>query len=254
MAHRPQSTLRPLVGAARSAFSLLEVLLVIAVIALLMALLIPGLGAARERARRLICAGNLRQWGIAVQFYRDDNNDYLPQEGTYRSGGIFQPGRWYNELPPYLSVPAYKDVEGANEAIKEFPNMHVWICPSKNLTGAYKSDTGMNQFHYGMNQVLDGMGDDPDESETPDFLDMGAVHLPGHRFLKKPNTVFMFDIAPNSPNGSPRDVATQYQQHWGGGHLGKFHGDFANLLYLTLQRKVTTYTSPYVGQIDAAFS
>ena len=209
MADRPQSTVRSRPGAERSALSLLELVVVFAVIALLMALLIPGLGATRERARRLICAGNLRQWGIALQYYRDDYADWLPKEGTHGPENIIKPGTWFNALPPYLSAPAYKDVEGVNEAIKEFPNMHVWICPSKNLTDAYKSDSGMNQFHYGMNQVLDGMGDGSDDSDTPNFPDVPDEHQLGYRFLKKPNTVFMFDIAPNSPSGSPRDVATE---------------------------------------------
>ncbi len=43
----------------------------------------------------------------------------------------------------------------------------------------------------------------------------------------------MFDIAPNSPAGTPRNVATMYQRDRDGGLVGKFHGDFANVLYLS---------------------
>jgi len=141
-------------GAAR-ALSLPEVLVVCAVILFLLALLFPGLSATRERLRRLICANNLRQWGAALQYYRDDHNDYLPTEGSYLD--LDKPYAWFNVLPPYLGAPAYRDVDGVGDAIKEFPALHIWICPSKNLTNAYKSGSGKNQFHYGMSQVLDGM-------------------------------------------------------------------------------------------------
>ena len=46
--------------------------------------------------------------------------------------------------------------------------------------------------------------------------------------------MLMFDIAWNSPGGSPRDVATVYQRNpVTGGRVGKFHGDYANILYLS---------------------
>ena len=213
---------------------MIELLVTISILLFLVALLLPSLTGAREQARRVVCANNLHQWGAAAQYYRDDNNDYLPQEG-FNSSGITLPGKWYNELPPYLDLPPYKDFVGANDAIRELPNIHVWICPSKNLGGAYKSESGMNQFHYGMNQVLDGLGRAPRGSrDTPGFLDESDPNkfLPGRYFDKRPATVFMFDIYPNSPAGTPRSVATMYQRHYKGGHAGKFHGDYANVLYI----------------------
>ena len=217
-----------------------EVLVVCAIILFLLALLVPGLGHAKEQARRVQCANNLRQWGVALQYYRDENNDYIPMEGnmlldpTTHLSNLFKSGTWFNELPPYLDAPAYRDIEGVTKAIREFKNGNIWVCPSKNLTDAYKSFTGYNQFHYGMNQVLDGMGKGPKGShDTPGFPDPEkAEPLPGKVFAKKPNTVFLFDIAPNSPAGSPRDVATEYARNFNGGRMGKFHGDYANFLFL----------------------
>ncbi|MCH7993681.1 MAG: DUF1559 domain-containing protein, partial [Planctomycetes bacterium] len=55
------------------AVSYVEVLIVIAIIILLMAMLFPSLQAAREKARRIICANNLRQWGNANHFYQEEN-------------------------------------------------------------------------------------------------------------------------------------------------------------------------------------
>jgi len=218
----------------RSAVSLSEVLIVCAIILFLLALLVPGLGHAKEQARRVLCTNNLRHWGIALQCYRDEYDDYIPMEGTQLSGGIHKSGTWFNELPPYLDAPAYRDVEGVNQSIREFKNGNIWVCPSKDLTDAYKSFSGKNQFHYGMNQVLDGLGKWPGGSkDAPGFPDPEQARpLPGKLFAKKPNTVFLFDIAPNSPAGSPRDVATQYARDFSGRYIGKFHGDYANFLFL----------------------
>lgn len=220
----------------KPAVSLVEVLVVCSIVAFMVSVLLPGLSGVRERGRRLICVNNLHQWGVALQFYRDENNDYLPKEGHGGHTGVVKRGTWYNELPPYLGLLPYMDRQGVNEAIEELPNIHVWICPSKGLTDAYKSGTGKNQFHYGMNQVLDGLGDAPEGSrDTPGFPDERREDkfLSGRSFNKRPHTVFMFDIGPNSPAGTPRNVGTMYHRDFRGRPVGKFHGDFANILYLT---------------------
>ncbi len=218
----------------RRAISLVEVLIVVAIVVFMLALLVPGLARARESVRRVMCANNLRQWGIAALAYRHDYDGYLPAEGTYQNHGVERSGTWYNELPPYLDLPPYKNFDGANDAIVDLSNIHVWICPSKYLTGASKSVSGKNQFHYGMNQVLDGLGKAEKPSrDTPGFTD--APHdkpVLAKAFDFRPKTVFMFDIYPNSMAGTPRAVATMYQRHYRGGPAGKFHGDYANVLYI----------------------
>ncbi len=76
-----------MVRRAAKGFTLIEVLVVVAIIALLVSILLPSLSRAREQARRVTCSTNLRTLHQATLYYLHDNMDAFPYEGTRRPGG-----------------------------------------------------------------------------------------------------------------------------------------------------------------------
>jgi prepilin-type N-terminal cleavage/methylation domain-containing protein len=63
---------------ANRGFTLIELLVVIALIAILASLLFPAVARAKQSALRTICVSNLKQWGVALQLYANDNHEYFP--------------------------------------------------------------------------------------------------------------------------------------------------------------------------------
>lgn len=95
--HRPALSLR-------HGFTLVELLSVIAIVAILSAILISTVSRVRESARTTQCLGNLRQLGLAVTLYTQDNSSNFPY--AYRVGGVF----WYHAIEPYLGEAHHSDL------------------------------------------------------------------------------------------------------------------------------------------------
>ncbi len=143
---------------ARRAFTLIELLIVIGIIAVLVALLLPAMSIARESARRAQCTSNIRQLMQATTTYATDNGGILPFPNS-KTVGFFNkdvpahPGWLYRA--PILSP----GVEGQAETGTLWPylqNHGVYHCPADDLTGAPGPAHAMTS--YVMNGATCGYG------------------------------------------------------------------------------------------------
>jgi prepilin-type N-terminal cleavage/methylation domain-containing protein/prepilin-type processing-associated H-X9-DG protein len=115
----------------RTAFTLVELLVVIAIIGVLVALLLPAVQAAREAARRVQCANNLKQIGLALHNFHDSKG-YIPYQepGT----NMFSP---FTSILPYLEQesmarrydPTKSPTDPVNLPISSIP-LKSYLCPS----------------------------------------------------------------------------------------------------------------------------
>lgn len=136
----PQPRARP------HAFSLVELLVTIAIIALLAAILLPALSGAKARALQTQCTSNLRQWGLAFRLYADDHEDFLPRrgQGVQVLAEISRPEDWFNALPFYFGQSSFA-LMVSNNVRPAAHSQSVFVCPSaKDPGAAYFLPYGMN--------------------------------------------------------------------------------------------------------------
>jgi prepilin-type N-terminal cleavage/methylation domain-containing protein/prepilin-type processing-associated H-X9-DG protein len=137
----------------KSAFTLVELLVVITIIGLLIALLLPAVQAAREAARRMQCSNNLKQLALAA-------NNFESQNGALPAGAFFSDPRWpdagnrYREfsmlalIQPFIEGSGLYDQFDFNKRIYTDPNPRVisqqltaYLCPSDDGQGRRYDNT-----------------------------------------------------------------------------------------------------------------
>lgn len=144
-------TRRPGIG---RAFTLIELLVVISIIALLVGLLLPALGQARNSARDLLCSTNMRQIGIGIQYYIDDQKESSARFLNIRPRNINARDHWNAvvQLEEILGSPPSVE-NGLFVGVTQNP---VFLCPSaRGVTSVLDTQTRADMDSAAIYNVFD---------------------------------------------------------------------------------------------------
>jgi prepilin-type N-terminal cleavage/methylation domain-containing protein len=152
------------------AFTLMELLVTVAVIAILAGLLLPALSGAKRKADSTRCISNLRQLGLALRLYADENEGRLPSAQAFRAS----PANVASALPLIQQVLATQVSAVSN----------VFKCPG-DKAGVFERDGSSYEWNASLNgRILHRVGQDGSGQESSkSFLlrDREAWHPRGRR-------------------------------------------------------------------------
>ena len=164
----------------RKGFTLVELLVVIAVIVILISILLPALGKARRTAQTVQCASNMRQLIIAQRSYAYDFKGALVEFGISESGGILASPTWVDQLEEYYDTPL---------AIRSPVDTSPFWPIEANGAGLTDQDGNARLTSYGLNELVTPNTSAIDPSDGTRFSRFGNLNR-----LRNPHACVQFLI------------------------------------------------------------
>ncbi len=192
----------------RSAFTLIELLTVIAIIGILAAILIPVLSSVREQARSSVCRSNLRQGVLALTMMLQDNEGQIT---VFRSGSGAGRMMWSTQLVDGGYIDG-----GARE---------IFFCPSNAPSLEEQFEGPWMWRTYGIRVFGSGQSFNPEENPGGQHyrLNVNSVDIPSRFFL-------LADSGEPSGKRQRFRISTQHARGMDGIHM--LHGGRANMAFL----------------------
>ncbi|MBE6376007.1 MAG: DUF1559 domain-containing protein [Lentisphaerae bacterium] len=185
-----------------NSFTLIELLVVIAIIAILAAILLPALNSARESGRNASCKSNMKQFGVGMNLYIDDNDGYFPNSSSTASAakGQSPSGKWdYADAGGTTYWESGFDGYDGNmknqfwhyQILSYIQDFGLFICPSSvqtnlnandvddNITGSnytYNGALAQPSSKFGMSGPGHKTGECKEPSNTAAFSEMGRIY------------------------------------------------------------------------------
>ncbi len=171
----------------RRAFTLIELLIVVAIIAILLSILLPALQSAKEKARRIACAGNLKVTGSALNFYATEYKGNYP---------ILYESHWPHDVSFYT----------ADYIIKQGATRDAFFCPSRRkyseAIGGGKDDPRFWQYTLQSNNVT-GPWPWLDETNVDKYRNYRVTHY-----------FWLMDVEQDDLPGREWEIAGYPQKGW----------------------------------------